>query len=500
MELHLSPRVVGRGSKGRTACGSAAYRNCSKIIDNNGNVHNYKYKKEWVAGGVELPAGASEELRNPQTLWQRHEKNDIRKDAQLYRDIEFSVPNELSFEAVGRVAKGMAAKLTKEGMCVQWDVHDKYTWKDEDGNVVTSVRAQDPNKTYTENRNLHVHMMVTMRELKEDGTFGNKNRSWNNYNGGLNIADLLRPEAARLMNEELARIGSSEKVEHESYADRGIDKIPTKHVGVSATAMERKGIKTNKGRRERYVKWLNQIHAKNLRQVETQTQSGRLEDLIAGARAQQGGNDAFKDWDALFAMLRDTRRCRAAMNSELGKLGKIISAYEKKDNSYLEWAGCDPESEAQKMTVQAMQNELRIRIKEMDITETFLLDSKELYKAHNRAVYASKKVAWDKYQKERSERGMAYCEMRLESLRGYMDHLRNTISLFDALFNTPAFQEYCATIRDLERQEKQFLAEYARNRETLKQSKKDFKEHKKAAKQAERDEKRLRRELDKEER
>lgn len=473
MELYLSPKVVGKGPKGRTACGSSAYRSCDRIIDNTGRVHDYRHKGGYVTGGIELPAGAPEDLRNRQTLWSRHEEKDVRKDAELFREITVALPNELDYEASASVIRQLAKPLTDRGMCVQWDIHD------------TTKEGQ---------RNLHAHLMVTMRTLQPDGsTFGNKNRSWNRYNGGLNVADLLRPEAARLMNEELARIGSSERVEHESFADRGIDKIPTKHMGVEATAMERKGIKTNKGRRNRYIEWLNQIHAENLRQVETQTQSGRLEDLIAGARAQQGGNEAFKDWDALFAMLRDTRRCRAAMNSELGKLGKVISAYEEGNESYLRWAGCDPESESQKMTIQMMQNDLRIKIKEMDVTEAFLLDSKELYKAHNRAVYTAKKASWDQYQIDRNKRGMAYCTRRLESIQSYMDYLTRSISLFDMIFNTQEYKDYCATMADLRQQERQLREDYARNRANLKQAKKDIKVHQKEAKDAAREEKRTKR-------
>ena len=475
MELYLSPKVVGKGPKGRTACGSSAYRSCDRIIDNTGRVHDYRHKGGYVTGGIELPAGAPEDLRNRQTLWSRHEEKDVRKDAELFREITVALPNELDYEASASVIRQLAKPLTDRGMCVQWDIHD------------TTKEGQ---------RNLHAHLMVTMRTLQPDGTFGNKNRSWNRYNGGLNVADLLRPEAARLMNEELARIGSSERVEHESFADRGIDKIPTKHMGVEATAMERKGIKTNKGRRNRYIEWLNQIHAENLRQVETQTQSGRLEDLIAGARAQQGGNEAFKDWDALFAMLRDTRRCRAAMNSELGKLGKVISAYEEGNESYLRWAGCDPESESQKMTIQMMQNDLRIKIKEMDVTEAFLLDSKELYKAHNRAVYTAKKASWDQYQIDRNKRGMAYCTRRLESIQSYMDYLTRSISLFDMIFNTQEYKDYCATMADLQRQQRQLREDYARNRANLKQAKKDIKVHQKEAKEAAREEKRTKRKYD----
>ena len=372
------------------------------------------------------------------------------------------------------MAEEILEPLRAKGMVVQWAIHDV----EEDGV-----------------RNFHLHWMASMREASKDG-FGKKNRAWNKYNGGLNIPELLRPRVAAILNRELEAVDSECRYEYESFEKRNIDKIPQRHMGPAATALERKGIKTVNGNRNRYIEWLNQIHAENLRQVETQTQSGRLEDLIAGARAQQGGNEAFKNWDALFAMLRDTRRCRAAMNSELGKLGKVISAYEEGNESYLRWAGCDPESESQKMAIQMMQNELRIKIKEMDVTETFLLDSKELYKAHNKAVYTAKKASWDQYQIDRNKRGMAYCERRLESIQSYMDYLKRSISLSDIIFNTQEYKDYCETMADLERQQRQLREDYARNRANLKQAKKDIKTHEKEAKAAKREEKKLRREHD----
>ena len=475
MELYLDAKVIGKGPKGRTACGSAAYRSCERIEDNTGRVHDYRHKGGYVAGGVELPAGAPEDLRSRQTLWQRHELRDIRKDAELFREITVALPNELDYEASASVIRQLAKPLTDRGMCVQWDIHD------------TTKEGQ---------RNLHAHLMVTMRTLQPDGMFGNKNRSWNKYNGGLNIADLLRPEAARLMNEELTRIGSSERVEHESYAKRGIDKIPTKHVGVAATAMERREIKTEKGNKNRYIDFLNRIHAENLREVETQLQSGRLEDLITGARAQQGGNEAFKDWDALFAMLRDTRRCRAAMISEVGKLDKIISAYEKGNESYLRWAGCDPRSEGQGMAIKTMQDELRVRIKGMDATEAFLLDSREIYRAHNKAVYASRKADYDLWRIERNKRGMDYCMRRLDSIDRYMVHLTRSITVLDAILGTPEYEKYREIMKELRQQRERLRTDYAHRREELKHAKKDLKVHKKEAKAAVREEKQVRKEHD----
>ena len=469
MELHFEVKAVGKGAKGRTACGSSAYRACDNVVDNAGNVHNYRHKGGYVSGGVELPQGASEDLRDRQTLWSRHEKKDIRKDAELFREIVASLPNELDTAASERVARGLAAKLTEQGMCVQWDIHDK-----------TNKEGQ---------RNLHVHLMLTMRELLPDGTFGNKNRSWNRYNGGLNIAEMLRPEAARLMNEELAAIGAEKHVEHESYAERGIDKIPTSHLGVAAAAMERKGMKTRKGNWNRYIDRLNEIHAQNLREFEQKTM--RLDKLIAKAETIKNGDEAYKDWDALFALLRDIRRARAAIKSEKSKLGKVISAYEEQNVDYLRWAGFDPNNPGLRLALRETQEELQVLIKQLDMSEEMVLDSKELLKVHNRAVYNSKKAEWEQYQIERKGRSLAYFQQRLKSLGGYIQHLKQSISLMDVLFNTYEYQAYARKIQALDEERGKILAEYQKTKAEILQHKKDLKEHKKGAAEAARAKKKL---------
>ncbi len=486
MELYLKTSIKGKGAKGRTAVGSAAYRSCQKLEDNAGNVHDYSHKGGYVLGGIELPEGASEELRNAGELWRRHEQKDIRKDAQLYRDIEFALPNELDTAAAARVAQSLTRRLTERGMCVQWDLHD-------------------PTPTALRPRNFHCHMMVTMRDLQADGTFGNKNRSWNKYNGGINIADELRPLAADLMNEELAAIGSDKKVEYKSYEERGVDKIPTKHVGVHATAMYRKeqakklekkkpfDTKIKKVWTNDYIKFLNHVHVKNLREAEQLLKPRSIDSLIAAAEAKKPADVPFKDWDALFAMLRDTRRCRSAFRNEEKKLEKIINAYEKNDTGYLTWAGIDPTDAELELEIRSRPEEIRLQIAEMDATENFLLNSKELFKYHNRAYYTSKQASWDEYRLNRNKQGIFYCEQRLDSLKSYREYLTRGISMLDMIFNTEAYKEYCETMRDLRQQEERLRAELARNRAELKQNKKDLKEHQKEARAAAKAEKQARR-------
>lgn len=492
MELHLEVKVIGKGAKGRTACGSSAYRACDQIIDNAGEIHDYRRKGGHVSGGVELPANASEELRDRQTLWRRHEEKDRRKDAELFREVVVALPNELSRSGAERVIKGIAAEATKLGMCVQWDIHDVSRFEDLNGKHVAKKNLKKGFE-YKEIRNLHGHLMLSMRELSEDGrSFGKKNRSWNKYNGGLNLPELLRPVAAKLMNEELSAIGADKVVEHEKYADRGIDKIPQQHVGVAATAMERRGVATNKGDRNRYIDWLNQIHAENLRQVETQLKNRSLQDLIDQAERLRLGKvtsdeEVFKGWEALFAMVRDTRRCRAAMRNELSKIEKVASAFENGDHAYLRWAGCDPFNEIIPLDLRARKDSLHSKIKQMDSLEILLLDCKQLMKRRNDVIYTSKKVAWDEYQLERNKRGMAACARRLKSLDQYMSYLRKSVSLLDVIFQTKEWHEYQCNMLNLEHKRRQLQKQHLALKESIVQGQTDLKQHKQEQKQAKKD-------------
>ena len=248
MELYLDVKPIGKGSKGRTACGSAAYRSCDKVVDNNGRVHNYQKKSGHIAGGIELPKGAPSELLNSQTLWQLHDAKETRKDAQIYREVVFALPNELPDAACIKITKALISPVVDMGMCAQWDIHNPHDPRFADTEEETNKKPE----------NKHVHVMLTMRELQADGTFGNKNRTWNKYNGGINLADMLRPEAARLMNEQLEAYGFEKRVEHESYVARGIDKIPQMKIGVAGAAIDRNGGVSYRKAMADVIKKLNQ--------------------------------------------------------------------------------------------------------------------------------------------------------------------------------------------------------------------------------------------------
>ena len=73
----------------------------------------------------------------------------------------------------------------------------------------------------------------------------------------------------------MERNGSPERIDHRSNAERGIDEIPTVHMGVAACQMEKKGIATEKGELNRNIQKANRL----IREIRAQI--GKLKEWIA---------------------------------------------------------------------------------------------------------------------------------------------------------------------------------------------------------------------------
>lgn len=257
MELHCTVGVIKIGDNGKTAAAGAAYLGCAKLEGHDGRVHNFTYKKNFVTGGVMLPDGAPERWReDPSSIWAEQDYLDYVKStrrgpkAELYRRGDIGLPWALSDEQCIQIAEELFEPLREKGMVVQWAIHD-----------------EPADEKSGQKRNRHLHWMAAMREVTPEG-FGKKNRTWNNYNGGLNIPDLIRPLAAELLNRELENVGADFRVEHESFEARGIDKVPEIHVGPSGMAIHRKGGKSNRYERNEEIKKMNQEHLSYLEKLQ----------------------------------------------------------------------------------------------------------------------------------------------------------------------------------------------------------------------------------------
>ena len=93
---HLHVKVIGRSS-GASAVASAAYRSASRLRDDRiERSHDFTAKRGVVHSEVLLPEGAPEALSDRERLWNAVEAFEVRRDAQLAREVEFALPREMT--------------------------------------------------------------------------------------------------------------------------------------------------------------------------------------------------------------------------------------------------------------------------------------------------------------------------------------------------------------------------------------------------------------------
>jgi hypothetical protein len=256
--FHCQLQIISRG-KGRSAVAAAAYRSGERVVnERDGIVHDYTRKGGVVHTEILPPDYAPKEYANRAILWNAVEKIEKAGNAQLSREVELALPKELTLEQQIRLVRSYCQRqFMNWGMCADICVHDK-----KDGNP-------------------HAHVMLTMRPFNKDGSWGTKQRKeyildgdgnkiydpkkkqykcrsvestdWNNRDN----CEKWRAAWADYVNAFLEGNRIDGRVDHRSYERQGIEQIPTVHLGVAAFQMERRGIRTELGDRNREIQQFN---------------------------------------------------------------------------------------------------------------------------------------------------------------------------------------------------------------------------------------------------
>ena len=221
---HCSIKIISRG-KGKSAVAAAAYRSGENLTNEyDGITHDYTRKGGVVHTEILLPDHAPTEYADRAVLWNAVEKIEKAKNAQLAREIEIALPKELTREqGISLVREYVKEQFVNVGMCADIAIHDK-----EDGNP-------------------HAHIMLTIRPIEQDGTWGVKQKKeyildrdgnkiydpkkrsykcksipatdWNEQTK----AEEWRSAWAEICNRALEQNGHAERIDHRSYARQGID-------------------------------------------------------------------------------------------------------------------------------------------------------------------------------------------------------------------------------------------------------------------------------------
>jgi Ti-type conjugative transfer relaxase TraA len=215
---HLHVKVIGRKS-GASAVASAAYRSGSRLRDERlERGHDFSEKRGVVHSEVMLPENAPERWSDRQRLWNDVEAVEVRKDAQLAREVEFAIPREMS------VAQGI--QLARDF------VRGEFVYRDmiADLNVHWDMAEDGMPKP-------HAHVMLTMRAVDKNG-FGKKVREWNR----IQMVELWRERWAELANERLAELDIDARIDHRSLEAQGLLLEPQSQIGAPAKRIEDRGI------------------------------------------------------------------------------------------------------------------------------------------------------------------------------------------------------------------------------------------------------------------
>ena len=268
-------KICGRGAKcsgGHSAVEQSGYICREKMYSEyNGQTYYPKYAEDLVHSEVLLPDNAPSEYKNPSKLWNSVEMAEKGKSAQLARTWRIELPNEWTYEYATQFVRDFCERhFVSKGMCVQFAIHDSENDKGQ--------------------RNLHCHIMMTLRSLDEQGKWMPKQKKiyltdetgeripvidkktgqqkvdkqnrkqWKCATEKTNDWDdkkyskLWRKELTDAINAANAELGMTENFwEHRSFKEQGLDIKPQIHLGEKVSAMERAGIYTIRGNINREI-------------------------------------------------------------------------------------------------------------------------------------------------------------------------------------------------------------------------------------------------------
>lgn len=248
-------KIISRG-KGQSCMASCAYYTGEKKYSEYECCWKYPHSSPSRVKLVEvmLPSNAPRAYADPQTLWNAVDAAETSVNAQTARSMLFALPRELTDEQNLALVRDFCQKeFVDKGMVCNFFYHDK-----DDGNP-------------------HVHIMLTLRTMDENGKWlpksknvyaldenGNRIRTpngswkrikvdtvdWNERKYG----EIWRQDWAAAQNAALKAAGRMERVDMRSLERQGVeDRLPQKHLGPTASALERKGVSSERGDENRKI-------------------------------------------------------------------------------------------------------------------------------------------------------------------------------------------------------------------------------------------------------
>lgn len=248
--FHLNTSTISRKS-GRTSTAASAYR-CGGVLydERTDKTHDYTKKQGVVFSECFLFENGEKINLDRQRVWNTAEKVEKRIDARTAREIIINLPHELD-------------EINRLELVQEFTEHIAKTY-----NVAIDFAIHQPSKE-GDQRNHHAHILMTTRTA----TLGENNSLVLGEKTNLELSNTklgklglpktqdqitaIRERWSTMANDYLEFSHIDERIDHRSYAEQGIDKLPTKKLGNKTVKAERQGIQTIKGDYNRLVFEIN---------------------------------------------------------------------------------------------------------------------------------------------------------------------------------------------------------------------------------------------------
>ena len=262
---HLSAQIIGR-SNGRSAVAAAAYRSGEKLYEKESNSYkNYSRKQNVVYTKILLPQNAPAEYSDRETLWNAVQEVEKNKNARFSRELNVALPISENLETHKAIIKEYGQYLADQGMCVDIAIHGLK--ENPHAHIMLTVRAIGENGEWLPKKRMEyvlddngdripvIDKKTGQQKIEKDGR-----RKWKTRT--ITTADWDKQETLVEWRKKWASVCNrylepEHQIDHRSNEERGLDELPTKHLGVAAAAMERKGVATEIGDHNREIKRIN---------------------------------------------------------------------------------------------------------------------------------------------------------------------------------------------------------------------------------------------------
>ena len=231
----------GKGrTRGESPVAKAAYNAREDIKDERlGKTHYYARRKDndLIHSEIIAPHRAPDWAKDRATLWNKVDDAENRKDSVTSMTVNLSLPRELS---------------DQQNIDLMRDfVHKAYTSK----GIIADV-AFHKSEAKDGGNNPHAHIQLSTRKLEGDGFHDKKAETWRSKGQLFR----WRKDWADVQNDHLEKHGVDARVDHRTLKEQGIDRIPQKHLGKEAVALERKGKKSRRGRDNQLIDNKNTVN------------------------------------------------------------------------------------------------------------------------------------------------------------------------------------------------------------------------------------------------